>query len=251
MYVITFYSFKGGVGRSMALVNVGTELARMGKRVLLVDFDLEAPSLTSFNLAATASCRAGVVDFVNEYLDTDCAPDVREFVSDAQAFASGGCLWIMPAGASGDGYQNRLARINWLDLYENRAGYLLMEEMKAQWDSYLRPDYVLIDSRTGHSDVSGICTRQLPDAVSFVFVPNRQNLEGLSRTVSQVRAAATGEGAPKIEMFFVESNVPYYDDERRTLETSRKAFQERLHIRAFDATLHQHPHLSVLNQSVL
>ena len=101
MYVITFYSFKGGVGRSMALVNVGTELARMGKRVLLVDFDLEAPSLTSFNLEATASCRAGVVDFVNEYLDTDRAPDVRQFVSDPQTFDSGGCLWIMPAGAVG------------------------------------------------------------------------------------------------------------------------------------------------------
>ena len=125
-----------------------------------------------------------------------------------------------------------------------------MEEMKAQWDSHLRPDYVLIDSRTGHSDVSGICTRQLPDAVSFVFVPNRQNLDGLARTVGQVRAATTGEGARKIEMFFVESNVPYYDDERRTLETNRKAFRERLAIRAFDATLHQHPHLSVLNQSV-
>ena len=250
MYVITFYSFKGGVGRSMALVNVGTELARMGKRVLLVDFDLEAPSLTSFNLEATASCRAGVVDFVNEYLDTDRAPDVRQFgLGSADVrfrrlpldHASWGVGRRVPASAGKD----QLA-----DLYESRAGYLLMEEMKAQWDSHLRPDYVLIDSRTGHSDVSGIRTRQLPDAVSFVFVPNRQNLDGLARTVGQVRAATTGEGARKIEMFFVESNVPYYDDERRTLETNRKAFRERLAIRAFDATLHQHPHLSVLNQSV-
>ena len=48
MYVITFYSFKGGVGRTLALVNVGAHLALQGKSVLLVDFDLEAPGLDSF-----------------------------------------------------------------------------------------------------------------------------------------------------------------------------------------------------------
>jgi len=41
MYTVTFYSFKGGVGRTLALANVGLELARTGRRVLLVDFDLE------------------------------------------------------------------------------------------------------------------------------------------------------------------------------------------------------------------
>jgi tetratricopeptide (TPR) repeat protein len=234
----------------MALVNVGVELARLGKRVLLVDFDLEAPSLTSFNLEAAASCGPGIVEYVNEYLKTDRAPNVREFVSKPQLFPSGGALWVMPSGDQGDGYQNKLAQINWLDLYENRAGYLLVEEMKAQWKAQLSPDYVLVDSRTGHSDVSGICTRQLPNAVCFVFVPNRQNLDGLSRTVQQVRAANVEESARAIEMFFVESNVPYYDDERRTLHKNRGSFLERLNVDDFDATLHQHPHLSVLNQSV-
>jgi len=42
LYVITFYSFKGGVGRTMALVNTAAELARRGRKVLVVDFDLEA-----------------------------------------------------------------------------------------------------------------------------------------------------------------------------------------------------------------
>ena len=43
--VITFYSFKGGVGRSMALANIAVLLAQMQRRVLLVDWDLEAPGL--------------------------------------------------------------------------------------------------------------------------------------------------------------------------------------------------------------
>ena len=50
MYVTTFYSFKGGVGRTMALVNVAVELAQRGRRVLAVDFDLEAPGIDTFEL---------------------------------------------------------------------------------------------------------------------------------------------------------------------------------------------------------
>src|SRR5713226_6057245 len=46
--IITFYSFKGGTGRSMAVANVGYLLASPqygAKKVLLVDWDLEAPGL--------------------------------------------------------------------------------------------------------------------------------------------------------------------------------------------------------------
>src|SRR5689334_22031775 len=51
----TFYSYKGGVGRSMALVNVGVLLALEGRRVLLVDWDLEAPGLETFFVNSEAS----------------------------------------------------------------------------------------------------------------------------------------------------------------------------------------------------
>lgn len=46
--ICTFYSFKGGVGRSMAALNVAYALVARGHRVLLVDFDLEAPGLSYF-----------------------------------------------------------------------------------------------------------------------------------------------------------------------------------------------------------
>ena len=55
--IITFYSYKGGTGRTMALANVGWILASSGKRVLLVDWDLEAPGLqdTSARFCLTGS----------------------------------------------------------------------------------------------------------------------------------------------------------------------------------------------------
>ena len=43
--IYTFYSFKGGVGRTMALANVAALLAKWGYSVLVVDWDLEAPGL--------------------------------------------------------------------------------------------------------------------------------------------------------------------------------------------------------------
>ncbi len=57
MHTIAFYSFKGGVGRTLALVNVGVELVLTGRKVLLVDFDLEAPGIDTFEdlRALTAS----------------------------------------------------------------------------------------------------------------------------------------------------------------------------------------------------
>ena len=64
--IITFYSFKGGTGRSMALANVAWILASQGKRVLAVDWDLDSPGLGRFyhpflspsTMASSSGCGA-------------------------------------------------------------------------------------------------------------------------------------------------------------------------------------------------
>ena len=43
--IATFYSFKGGAGRTMALANVAWILASNGLKVLVVDWDLDSPGL--------------------------------------------------------------------------------------------------------------------------------------------------------------------------------------------------------------
>ena len=251
MYIVTFYAFKGGTGRTMALVNVGAELARTGARVLLVDFDLEAPSLMNFNLAGTTQPCKGIVDFVLEYQKTNVAPQINDFICQSESFPeSSGRIWIMPAGSRGSDYKHRLAQIDWQDLYRNRDGYLLIEELKAQWHKYLEPDYVLIDSRTGHNEVMGICTRQLPNAVCAVFVPNRQNLGGLCDVVGQVRRQAKNSSGSRIAIHFVVSNVPQVDDESGTLETALIRYRKALEIPHFDATIHHHPALTLQGHDV-
>src|SRR5437868_12111858 len=76
--IISFYSYKGGVGRSMALANVAWILASNGKRVLAVDWDLEAPGLhryfRPFLLDPELTSSRGVIDFVTAFVDAAIGP---------------------------------------------------------------------------------------------------------------------------------------------------------------------------------
>ena len=250
MYVTTFYSFKGGVGRTMALVNTAVMLALRGRRVLVVDFDVEAPGLDTFDVLQTREEVPGVIDFVTRYLESGQAPDAGSFIGECPDIGEqGGGLWIMPSGRN-ESYAANFNQIDWAALYDRHDGYLLFEDLKAQWNRILKPDYVLIDSRTGHTDTSGICTRQLPDSVVILFFPNAQNLRGLTEVVGDIRAEAREPREKSIELHFVMSNVPDLDDEDRILESKIKAFQDQLDFRREPLVVHRYDSLSLLNQVV-
>ena len=251
MYVTTFYSFKGGVGRTMALVNAAVALAKRGRRILVVDFDLEAPGLDTFDIFRSPKPVPGVIDFVAEYLLSGQAPKVDRFVSEAAGVADGGgALWSMPSGAQHAAYAANFNQIDWGALYERHDGYLLFEDLKEQWKQVLRPDYVLIDSRTGHTDTGGICTRQLPDAVAILFFPNEQNLRGLTTVVNDIRSEIDGARRKEIDLHFVMSNVPDLDDEDSILEEKIDAFREQLGFKGEPMIVHRYDSLSLLSQVV-
>ncbi len=250
MYVATFYSFKGGVGRTMALVNVAVELANRGRRVLAVDFDLEAPGLDTFKVVQPREQVPGIIDFVSDYLASRQAPDAGQFISKAADIGrKGGGLWIMPSGRP-DTYAANFNQIDWGALYDEHDGYLLFEDLKEQWNHLIEPDYVLVDSRTGHTDTCGICTRQLPDAVVILFFPNEQNLRGLTQVVRDIRAEAAEPRNKTIELHFVMSNVPDLDDEDRILDRKIMAFQVQLEFGREPMIVHRYDSLSLLNQVV-
>ena len=251
MYVTTFYSFKGGVGRTMALVNAAVALAKRGRRVLVVDFDLEAPGLDTFDIFRSPKPVPGVIDFVAEYLLSGQAPKIDRFVSESAGVGDdGGALWSMPSGAQHAAYAANFNQIDWGALYERHDGYLLFEDLKEQWKQVLRPDYVLIDSRTGHTDTGGICTRQLPDAVAILFFPNDQNLRGLTTVVHDIRSEADGPRRKEIFLHFVMSNVPDLDDEDSILEEKIDAFREQLGFKGEPMIVHRYDSLSLLSQVV-
>ncbi|MDX1997305.1 MAG: hypothetical protein SF066_06265, partial [Thermoanaerobaculia bacterium] len=65
-HVTTFYSFKGGVGRSLLLANVGWRLAETHK-VLLWDLDIEAPGLHRIPALKPPRVKRGFLEWISEH----------------------------------------------------------------------------------------------------------------------------------------------------------------------------------------
>ena len=190
--VVTFYSYKGGVGRSFALVNIATLLGRWGFRVLCIDWDLEAPGLSHYfnSIEPPHSTRKTV--------DEDVAGLVESF-SDFQSNPNSELMWndriillqsksipgvsLVKAGREDDTYSKRLHELNWQNLYGNGLGEALERLFTDLRQAY---DFILIDSRTGITDFTGITNSQLPDILAFLVASNDQSLTG---TISLVERA--------------------------------------------------------------
>ncbi|MEV6237352.1 hypothetical protein [Lentzea sp. NPDC051838] len=167
---MTFYSYKGGVGRSFCLANVAVQLARWGNSVLCVDFDLDAPGLHEYFKPYVSTLHdGGLVEVISGDADwTDVVEPV--FVPDVER------LSLLAAGAMDSSYPDRAQALSWPELFADHDLGWRFEKIRAEWAEQF--DYVLIDSRTGITDIGGICTAQLPDVLVLCVAPNRQNLAG-------------------------------------------------------------------------
>ena len=181
--LITFYSYKGGVGRSMALANTGVVLAQWGYNVLVVDFDLEAPGLENFFQrflnSPTVRDQRGVVDFLCDYLidKTDIPPDLwKDDPIPIRLPKTPGRLELWTAGIQDENYFKNVRRLDFPELYSKKNAGLLIESLRTELKK--KYDFVLVDSRTGLTDIGGICTIQLPDSIVLVFTTTEQAFQG-------------------------------------------------------------------------
>ena len=282
--IYTFYSYKGGVGRSMALANIAEWLYRQGRqRVIMIDWDLEAPGLESFFLRpderAVVQSQTGLVDMLEAYkqrasalpfpadesdfevaaedvLDQvmwdetdaesltmvlerhkwqngeqsqkaveaiqalinadkaniqsitqvlkshassdsrtaeaiqavfeDYLPHPRHYLfplhppEDPKEETSPG-LWLLPAGLRSEDqfatYARAVQEFDWVGFYSTYHGEAYFDWLRAELLGFA--DVVLIDSRTGVTEMGGVCTRQMADMVVLLTAPNSQNLSGI------------------------------------------------------------------------
>src|ERR1041385_2991536 len=156
--IITFYSYKGGTGRSMAVANVAWILASSGKKVLAIDWDLEAPGLHRyfypFLLDKDLTASDGIIDFVNDYAVAAVSPTHRDesdrgwfeertnilryALSLNYEFPQGGRIDFVPAGRQGLSYGTRVNAFDWEGFYNRLNGGPFLEKakqlMKAEYD---------------------------------------------------------------------------------------------------------------------
>ena len=238
--IISFYSYKGGTGRSMALANVAWILASGGKRVLVIDWDLEAPGLhryfRPFLLDKDLTSSEGVIDMVLEYAVEAITPPeggekkpddwyipytniLRYATSLRRNFPGQGRLDFVPAGRQTQSYAARMNSFDWRNFYERLGGGVFLDEVIVRMrEEY---DYILIDSRTGVSDTSGICTIKMPDALVVCFTLNNQSIEGALSVANSV-AAQRGAG---FEIYPVAMRIE--NAEKEKLDLRKKYAKER------------------------
>jgi tetratricopeptide (TPR) repeat protein len=201
--VVTFYSFKGGVGRTMALANVAWILAENGQRVLVADWDLESPGLYRYLHPFIDEREVlegrGIIDLIREYqraaMDTD--PEDRHTIFTDLArveryafslqweFQHGGSLDFLSPGKLNRDYVAALSGMDWDNFYGPLSGGQFLSALKA--DMKRSYDYALIDSRTGFSDISAICTVHLPDIMVDCFTLNNQSVQGAAEVASDIQ----------------------------------------------------------------
>src|SRR5262249_34572821 len=82
-------------------------------------------------------------------------------------FPEGGSLEFLSAGYQNLDYSATLQGLDWDNFYERLGGGRFLDAVRA--DMKQNYDYVLIDSRTGLSDIAGVCTIQMPDVLVDCF----------------------------------------------------------------------------------
>ncbi|WP_321890211.1 KGGVGR-motif variant AAA ATPase [Paraburkholderia bannensis] len=217
--VTTFYSYKGGSGRSMAMANVAWALATNGEKVLTIDWDLEAPGLHRYFhpfLEDPSQVQSlGLMDYVWSYIgqltggnagrDFD-AIDPASLVQELQLpFEGTGCLHFIGAGVQDDNYSDKVGGLDWGTFYGRFGG----ESFLNSFMDWARSNYthILIDSRTGVADSAGVCTMQLPDTVVMCTVYNRQSIEGTAAVARSIARNRRERHRSDADIWIVPSRV--------------------------------------------
>jgi cellulose biosynthesis protein BcsQ len=191
---VVFYSYKGGVGRTTALVHTAFHLARSGERVVVVDLDVEAPGLHKLlPRQDDQKTEVGIIDFLweRQVLPFDSEESgnlttclvatgntqkkaISYVVEDESTRAE---VHVIPAGVIGNEYVQRLFTLSseMALLRADDAWGMFEKELVEQID----PDILLIDARTGLGDWGGLSLLRLADEAFLVMFPSEQNAEGI------------------------------------------------------------------------
>ena len=194
--LVTFYSYKGGMGRSTALASFASHYAmHHKKRVLIIDCDWEAPGFTNyFDLTLDVlDRRSGIVEYLVDRQYEKEPLDLSNYIVEIdKIYSQEGAIYVMPAGNLSEnlvneenekGYTHREHYLEALARLDISSSSLLIKQFSQLLadvaESFIRPDIVLIDSRTGFNDVFGVTAFGLSDLVVGFFGNNNQTKPGL------------------------------------------------------------------------
>src|SRR5512147_1498809 len=172
--IVSIHSFRGGTGKSNVTANVAAQVAQMGKRVGVIDTDIQSPGIhILFGLEEDK-----MVHSLNDYLWGKC--EIKQAAVDVTSGMGAnikGKAFLIPSSIKA----GEIARVL-------REGYdvgLLNDGFHDLIDS-LNLDVLLIDTHPGLSEET-LLSIAISDALVIILRPDQQDFQGTSVTVEVAR----------------------------------------------------------------
>ncbi|HEU4980625.1 MAG TPA: MinD/ParA family protein, partial [Solirubrobacterales bacterium] len=207
--IISIHSFRGGTGKSNTTANLAVALARMGKRVGIVDTDIQSPGIhILFGLDDEQMDRS-----LNDYLWGDCPIEDAAYDVGKKLGVDGGELAVIGGGVHLVPSSIKVGEITRV----LREGYdvgVLNDGFTALGDR-LRLEYLLIDTHPGLNEET-LLSITISNMLLVVLRPDQQDFQGTAVTVDVARKLEV----PKI-LLVVNKALPDYDFDELRAEIER------------------------------
>jgi septum site-determining protein MinD len=188
--LISVHSFRGGTGKSNTTANVATLIAAEGRRVGVVDLDIQSPGI---HVIFGFDQDRAMTHSLNDYLWGDC--ELRAAAHDVTPRADGelaGRVWLVPSSMR----PADIARVMQEGYDVNR----LNEGFRKLIDD-LALDVLLLDTHPGINEET-LLSIAMSNVLVIVLRPDQQDYEGTHVTVAVARKL----GVPK--MLLVVNKAP-------------------------------------------
>ena len=179
--IVSVHSFRGGTGKSNTTANVAALLAAEGRRVGVIDTDIQSPGIHVLFGLAGEDVTASLNDFL--WHGRDIAEAARD-VTPNGAKAAPGKIFLIPSSIK----PGEIARV----LREGYDAQRLTHGLRRLVDE-LNLDVLMIDTHPGLNEET-LLSLVVSHALLVVMRPDKQDYEGTGITVK----VAQGLGVPRL-----------------------------------------------------
>lgn len=170
-FIVSFYSYKGGTGRTTAAANVAAILAKGGKKVVCIDMDMEGPGLNVvFNVpedSITENLQSYFIE--NSSFKEKLLLNLRETLKRSEDWSNN--LYLIPASSS-------FTKI--IDYSDGNRMVKLINRLKLSINKLCSPDFLILDSPNGYGDLAAL-SMYASNFIVILFRYSKQHLLGTIR----------------------------------------------------------------------
>jgi hypothetical protein len=211
--VIAGYSFKGGMGRSTTLAYLSYFYYLMGKKIVVIDSDFEAPGISSmFFTQKERSKRAGVLDYlIDLHIEDKLKLDDYYLKFIDKDNEKTGSLYLFPSGIDyyTNNYINKISKIDFnSQTYTNNFTKLI-----DNINDTIKPDLIFIDLRAGINESNGFILKSMSNMNFLFFNSEEQNKDGLTVILNSLEDMKN--------YHIVNSTIRHYSAEVRKIEENK------------------------------